>query len=117
MIRTLVGAGPASECLYVIRPMAIDVEWQDERGKQIARYNGPPVDGRLPECAPSSSVCLRFINPYGDTTFNEAQVAVLEQELAAIDAPDEIAGQARSLLAFVREVQDRMHRYLKFIGD
>ena len=62
------------------------------------------------------SACA-FINPYGDTTFNEAQVAVLEQELAAIDAPDEIAGQARSLLAFVREVQDRMHRYLKFIGD
>jgi hypothetical protein len=97
--------------------MAIDVEWQDERGEQIARYDGPAIDGRLPERAPSTSACLRFIDPYGDTTFNDAQVAVLEQELAAIDGSDDVAGQARSLLSFVRRVQDRTHRYLKFIGD
>ena len=36
------------------------------------------VDGRLPECAPSSSVVhCALINPYGDTTFNESQVARL----------------------------------------
>jgi hypothetical protein len=50
--------------------MAIDVEWQDERGERVARYDGPPIDGRLPEHAPPESSCLRFIDPYGDTTFN-----------------------------------------------
>jgi hypothetical protein len=97
--------------------MAIDVEWQDERGERLARYEGPPIDGRLSEHAPKDSACLRFIDPYGDTTFNHAQVAILEQELGSLVARTDLAEQARSLLAFVRQVKDRTHRYLKFIGD
>ena len=102
--------------------MAIDVEWQDEQGKRLARYEGPPIDGRLPERAPASSSCLRFIDPYGDTTFNPAQVAALAEELASVSAGgdddnDEIFRQAQSLLAFVKGFEDRLHCYLKFIGD
>ena len=67
--------------------------------------------------ARAGSCCLRFIDPYGDTTFNAAQVAVLEAELATLVSDGEVAEQARSLLAFVRLFPDRTHRYLKFIGD
>ena len=98
--------------------MAIDVEWQDERGQRLARYAGPPIDSRLPERAGDRSPCLRFIDPHGDTTFNAAQVAALEAELAALQsAEDDTAGQTRALLSFVRQLGDRTHRYLKFTGD
>jgi hypothetical protein len=98
--------------------MAIDVEWQDENGRQLAVYTGPPLDERLSGQAPEGSACLRFIDPYGDTTFNDAQVAALEEELKSVcETTGEAAAQARSLLEFVAQFRDRLHRYLKFIGD
>jgi hypothetical protein len=98
--------------------MAIDVEWQDERGASLRRYEGPLIDGRLLDRASDGSACLRFVDPYGDTTFNAAQVPVLEDELARLArAGDEVAHQAKSLLTFLRQCPDRTHRYLKFIGD
>jgi hypothetical protein len=98
--------------------MAIDVEWQDERGQRLARYSGPPLDERLPGQAAEGSACLRFIDPYGDTTFNAAQVAVLEQELKSVcGTTGEAAAQAQSLLQFVTQFKDRVHCFLKFIGD
>jgi hypothetical protein len=100
-----------------IYPMPIDVEWQDECGKRLARYDGPLIDG-LPERAPENSPCLRFIDPYGNTTFNASQVEVLEIELSGlIDRNSDVSDQAASLLAFVKTVTNRTHRYLKFIGD
>jgi hypothetical protein len=96
----------------------IDVEWQDERGACLARYSGIAIDSRLAERAPPDSVCLRFVDAYGDTTFNPSQVARLEHELESLaTGVDDVAEQARSLLSFVRQIQERTHRYLKFIGD
>jgi hypothetical protein len=98
--------------------MAIDVEWQDEDGEQLARYDGPAIDTRLFSRAAEGSPCLRFVDPYGDTVFNSAQVAALEQELASISTTGgELAAQASSLLEFVRMLEERTHCYLKFIGD
>src|SRR3954449_7993924 len=100
--------------------MAIDVEWQNERGVRLLRYSGAPLDSRLAEAAPESSCCLRFLDPYGDATFNAAQVRVLERELevvATTGTEPEVVKQARELLKFVREIQDRTHIYLRFIGD
>ena len=98
--------------------MAIDVVWQDEGGKELARYNGPSIDSSLPAAAGDASPCLRFVDPYGDTTFNAAQVDVLANELQAVAKADGPAcDQARSLLVFIECIPDRLHRYLKFIGD
>ena len=99
--------------------MAIDVQWQDERGVCISRYDGPPIEGRLPARAASDSACLRFIDPYGDTTFNLSQIEVLERELESLQLGDdaELAQQRDALLAFIQRMPDRLHRYLKFIGD
>jgi hypothetical protein len=98
--------------------MAIDVEWQNERGQRLARYDGPAIDARLPQSAPEGSACLRFIDPYGDTTFNAMQIPVLEEELAAlVERKIEPHDQAIALLSFLRSVTEWTHRYLKFIGD
>src|SRR5438046_1727778 len=100
--------------------MAIDVEWQDEGGACLLHYHGPELDSHLFDRAPIHSTCLRFIDPYGDTTFNRKQVEALEQELMTLadDPADElVARQARALLRFIGRVGDRSHTYLKFIGD
>ena len=98
--------------------MAIDVEWQDERGRTLLSFDGPPIDHRLAENARPDSACLRFIDSFGDTVFNCAQVAVLESELRVLSvSAGEVGEQARALLGFINRVEERVHCYLKFIGD
>jgi hypothetical protein len=98
--------------------MSIDVEWQDENGLRLARYDGPPIGTSFPDNAPPSAQCMCFVDPYGDTTFNAAQIACLESELALfVNANGVLAEQARSLLQFISSRQDRTHLYIKFIGD
>lgn len=61
---------------------------------------------------------LGFIDAYSDTTFNAAQVARLEEELAAVvPVGDDVGHQTGSLLFFIRQMSNGTHRYLKFIGD
>ena len=98
--------------------MPINVAWQDERGKVLERWSGF-ISGDLVERAASSTVCLRFIDPYGDTIFNRYQVPVLVQELEAL--AKQIDGDEREsiegLLAFLTASRDRVHTYVRFIGD
>jgi len=100
--------------------MAIDVEWQDERGESLARYAGPPLDLRLCEASPADSVCLRFIDPYGSATFNQGQIEVLMDELLGLDrrgVDPELARQIDALVTFLAQARGQTHTYVKFIGD
>lgn len=78
----------------------------------IARVR-PPLDD-------SSSACLRFIDPYGDTVFNPLQAAVLSEEL---NEAMRRRGKAEDHkhLSQVIEIADRcaagVHVHLLFIGD
>jgi hypothetical protein len=90
--------------------MAIKVEWQDERGKTLARYGGPSLTADVIWKAAPSTVCLRFIDPYGDATFNQLQMGQLLDELKELGADPE-------LIAFVDLAIGQVHTYLKFIGD
>ena len=99
--------------------MAINVEWQDERGAILARYEGPSFTLTLVERADPASNCMRFIDPYGNTTFNQQQLPVLVQELEALETQttDGQREVIRALLTFLRPAQDQVHTYIKFIGD
>ena len=99
--------------------MPIDVEWQDEDGATLARYEGPFVTLTLVERADPASVCMRFIDPWGNTTFNQQQLPVLVQELEALDSRTRDAQRdvIQALLAFLRPARDQVHTYVKFIGD
>lgn len=90
--------------------MAIDLEWQDERGALLARYDGPALYEKDVWRVGPESVCVRFIDPYGNTTFNVLQIDALVSELAAIGADPQ-------LIAFVSRARDQNHTYMKFIGD
>jgi hypothetical protein len=99
--------------------LPIDVEWQDEDGETLARYDGPLVTVTLVERADPTSCCLRFIDPWGNTIFNQQQLPVLVHELEAIESrtPDGQREAIHALLAFLRPACDQVHTYIKFIGD
>jgi hypothetical protein len=99
--------------------MPIKVEWQDERGRTLARYEGPVIGHGFCAAALPTSLCIRFIDPYGNTVFNQWQLDVLRDELAELTA--RVVGDQRAvataLLAFVDQARDHVHTYIKFIGD
>jgi hypothetical protein len=100
--------------------MAIDIEWQDERGQTLVRYDGPAINKRVWSAFPNSAACLRFIDPIGDTVFNQAQVRVLVAELDALLTPprERMPNPALvSIRQFIDHNLGRSHTYLKFIGD
>ena len=102
--------------------MGIDAKWEDESGGVLAAVLDPRSllaralrDGEL-----SHTVCLRFIDPYGDAVFNQAQSAHLAQELRelrAATATSEAADHLAQVIDLVARAQDQTHTYIKFIGD
>ena len=99
--------------------MAIDVEWRDERGGELGRSPVPWEDRMSGDTVRETSHCLQYIDPYGDTTFNQLQLPQLirEMEQASSQINDsDLWQRAEQVLAFVRRCED-VHTYVKFIGD
>lgn len=69
----------------------------------------------------SDTVCLRFIDPYGDTIFNHLQLPVLLEELElhgrlATDA--ELRAHIRSMIELVKRADaGGPEMFVKFVGD
>lgn len=91
----------------------------DERGKQV----GHEIDfasSILPHVHDNRFKCLRYIDPYGDTTFNQLQIVPLLDDLGILKgivaSKDDrlILEQLESLCA---TCMAETHLYLKFIGD
>ena len=99
--------------------MPIDIEWQDEDGGTLARYEGPSLTRTLVERADASSVCTRFIDPYGNAVFNQQQLPILIEELESLGSGSG-DGQHEVVVAvvrFLRAASGQVHTYVKFIGD
>jgi hypothetical protein len=103
--------------------MGIDAQLQDEGGGIIEAALDPGslvtklIDG-IGEL--KNTVCLRFIDPYGDTTFNQLQIPVLLDEISnAIKmCEDEHAIQhGEKLIRMLGNASGDVHIYVKFIGD
>ena len=63
--------------------MGIDLRWESERGEPLNKVPDPHFYLNLAlSLAPlDKTVCLRFIDPYGYTVFNQQQIPVLISEL------------------------------------
>jgi hypothetical protein len=76
---------------------------------------------RLADLAPrESSICLCFVDPYGDATFNQLQLPdlILEVEAAVSTSPDpETRRVASEVVRLAKLAASRVHTYIKFIGD
>ena len=66
--------------------MGVDVRLENRRGQIIAEVADPKgyVNWLLSLIEREQSICLRFIDPYGITVFNLAQIAELRKELEAL---------------------------------
>jgi hypothetical protein len=98
----------------------IDVQRQDEHGSELACYMDPGVVTELLALADADGRCLAFIDPYGDTTFNQLQLPVLlaEIELVRNRLPEsELRSRADNLMLFLQLALNEVHTYVKFIGD
>jgi hypothetical protein len=68
---------------------------------------------------PSTGRCLAFIDPYGDTIFNQRQIPVLLEELRSL-APTlqpPFRLRANDLVEFIATALDHPHQYVRFIGE
>ena len=102
--------------------MPLSIRWEDEQGEVLEELlpDGDASLNAVVARAPDNSVCLRFIDPYGDTVFNRIQLPLLISELQ--HARQDLPGGASpahidSVLALVRRAEDEVHTYVRFLGD
>lgn len=104
--------------------MGVEVAWIDEQ--QVAQQEVSDAYEVISRLAMSSwsklpgSICLRFVDPCGDTTFNQAQIPFLLEELRA-EVSNAIEPKFREHLEKVVRLVEcatgGTHTYIKFIGD
>jgi hypothetical protein len=102
--------------------MTWSVVWQDEHGAELGRLDDPGFPSELlpADDEPVTTACLRFIDPYGDTVFNQAQLTELLAELESRRPAITDLRLRRSLdqlLAFLRPCAGQVHTYIKILGD
>ncbi len=63
--------------------MGIDIRWENERGEKLEEIPDPRhcLGLALGLLSLDNTICLRFIDPYGDTVFNQWQIPVFIDEL------------------------------------
>lgn len=103
--------------------MGIDVAWVNERHEAKQEVFDPRqclsalANSAWPR---SDTVCLRFIDAYGDTVFNQAQIPVLLDELRNAERQQtdaEIKSHLGKVSRLVERAVGETHTYIKFIGD
>lgn len=103
--------------------MGINVAWVNERHevKQEVFDSRQCLSGLANSAwLRSDTVCLRFIDTYGDTLFNQAQIPVLLDELrnAELQQMDaDIKSHLGKVSRLVERAVGKTHTYIKFIGD
>ena len=102
--------------------MGIDLGWENETGGLLGGVDDMHnlTSYLIAHANKEDSRCLRFIDPYGDTVFNQLQIPVLEDEirpLAANQLSPEAEIHRKEILACIDLARDKVHTYLKFRGD
>jgi len=102
--------------------MGIDLQWEGEKGDVLERLADEHdlVEEIVAAAIEAKTACLRFIDPYGDTVFNQFQITVFIEELkdVRLDALSEEARQHRlKIEELAAKARGKVHTYLKFYGD
>jgi hypothetical protein len=110
------------------KEMIGSLQWEDESGGLIEAH----IDGiwlvfeMMPQGALEGplkeSFCLQFIDPYGDTTFNQLQIPVLISELKSLHQAEhcqkhEKLHEFEGVISFIEKARGQVHTYIKFYGD
>lgn len=91
----------------------------DEAGVVLADFDPDGLPLEVLDCATPTTVCSRFIDPYGDTVFNQLQLPVLILEFRRmVEGSDdtEFCRRMRAVIQFLTE-SEGVHQYVRFVGD
>jgi hypothetical protein len=97
----------------------IGLQREDERGCALAHFDEAGIPVQVLDLAPRDSTCVRFIDPYGDTVFNQLQLPVLISELEQMvrsSASEELRRRVMSVVSFLAGSKG-VHQYVRFVGD
>ena len=102
--------------------MGIDVRVESEDGEPEAELGDPDglTERLLPPLDDTSYSCLRFVDPYGNTSFNQRQLPILIEELepaVAACSDSAVMAHGRKLIRLAAQASSEVHTYLKFYGD
>jgi hypothetical protein len=100
--------------------MAITVQIENESGGRKGDLWIHPESSRLLAPRSSRTSCLQFIDPYGNTVFNQLQIPQLISELKALDqtlTDPKLRLALAGLVSFIQNAVDKVHMYVRFIGD
>jgi hypothetical protein len=102
--------------------MGIDVRVETESGEVQDEVLDDEnlTEKLLPDHEDGTSPCLRFVDPYGDTVFNQIQiplvVAELEKRLRGL-AKAEVKTHCEAVLKVLRATVGEEHTYVRFSGE
>jgi hypothetical protein len=102
--------------------MGIDARWENEQGTARETLDDPHnlVARFLPDHTDVGFAYLRFVDPYGDTVFNQLQLPQLLEELRSLaERPFDAAIHSHlgALVALVQKASGEVHSYIRFQGD
>ena len=93
---------------------------EDERGKEIKSLKGPFICGYLENQSVNESPfkILRYLDPYGDTTFNIFQMDDVISDFEQLQKMEECDYSfVQQIITLAEECRSGRHTYLTFIGD
>lgn len=102
--------------------MGVDLKWENENGRLIDELLDPQmcISHLVLKTDLTGTTCLRFIDPYGDTTFIQLQIPILIEELKSVleKVQDKgIRDHLRRVIDLAEKSSGEIHTYLKFYGD
>ena len=102
--------------------MGINLHWESESGetRQMIVDDQSYVWELIAASKNEDTVCLRFIDRYGDAVFNQGQLPHLKAELSAVPESalsDGARYHRKKLLLLIEQASGATHTYLKFYGD
>ena len=101
--------------------MGIDVRLKRESGEVLAEVGDPKmVLSRAAQRAFSGTRLLKYVVPWGDAVFNQAQADDLESDIADVKRanPDpQLSDILSEIEPLVARLSTETHAYLWFVGD
>jgi hypothetical protein len=101
--------------------MGIDICVETESGEVQDEVLdvGNLTEKLLPDREDLTSPCLRFVDPFGDTLFNQLQIPLvvkeLEGRLRGLGKP-EVKAHCEAILKVLRAATGEEHTYVRFSG-
>jgi len=102
--------------------MGLDVRRETEKGEQEDEVldSDNILPGLLNRCRDREWRLIQYIDPYGDTVFNQLQIPRLLEELHSLMPLAESESERKLLSAvldLVGRTRNEAHTYIKFYGD